>query len=1264
MPNKKKEGVSSRKLNTEDKMNIYQSEGENLSASTKLSLANEISAILFILLALLTGFILYFSPISNGILGDFIHSFLLGIIGPASYILPLLFFAWGLDLFLNRRREIQLIRSMHFLILIILISAIWQCLTYSGEKFERLLWTYVNNVYVSGRATSKIEATTVLQFLYSGSIDRSIISKSAQFTFGGVIGSCLSLGLNIFLGFAGTTLFLIFAILIELLIIFDFTLKSVGMNIKQFVSVAQEKIRSIFYGYLKKRENLSTSDYEDYDYINVENNKEALLTDEYEQIRNGRSSPLVKEDDEYNISYGNANMREIEFSGQVNTLGFKQKLLRKFGTRNLEKFMASKDIFPFFTYDDKDKHKIIKQNKPKNSSIIDNFNLSNTSNTDFSDAARRSSILEHDRNESANTTRSKEDLLSMPDFLNQRDVVKRAGVPDGKNYPDFLLDVEYKKANNKKDEAMLSKSYDDSLDELLIGESSINRHNHLQGLSQVNENNEVSMPKEAHLDTHKNHGSYSDEVKEWSDKENKVSDNLAVNSQSGQMQNFKDMAHSAQSRELRKSEKLASEAFSKIAAERNRTNNYDEHVSQRLHSDNSSEQIGNIKEIREQNYFSDAIPDYLNDKLNNDTQHNSEAYLTGDGVLSDEEKDRARSAYIKRQNELNNINGLNSQEPNISKESLYISRAKFDVRDKEQIKSFEHSDNEVLENKNDRLTSEFISVENGNRIDLTHRDKSINKSATNYKSHNEVARKEVFKSNSIRPYVFPPLSLLSPANPNSRANRMEIEDTARKLVALLQSFGVETSLSNITSGPTITRFELTPGVGVRVNKILNLSEDIALGLAATGLRIEAPIPGRSAVGIEIPNRVKETVYLRPLLESKEFQENKSMLAAPIGRDIPGEAIICDISKMPHLLVAGATGSGKSVCINAILISLLFRATPKDLRLILIDPKVVELSLYNGIPHLLTPVVTDPQKAANTLNWAVQEMDRRYKLFAKTGCKDLARYNAAVDKKLNDRLAEREEMYQLARRNDPLKSEEEIRELVNASLPLPADEHLALILIVIDELADLMAAAHQDVETSIARLTAKARAAGMHLIIATQRPSVDVITGTIKANTPSRLAFAVSSQVDSRTILDRNGAETLLGKGDMLYHPLTENKAKRGQAALVSDSEAEAVVEFIKANNTAEVNEELSEEIQGANSQLVNSNTVKDELYDEAVEVVLEVGSASASVLQRRLNIGYPRAARLIDTLEDDHIIGPHEGSKPRKLKITRDEWEEIKSSRV
>jgi len=479
-------------------------------------------------------------------------------------------------------------------------------------------------------------------------------------------------------------------------------------------------------------------------------------------------------------------------------------------------------------------------------------------------------------------------------------------------------------------------------------------------------------------------------------------------------------------------------------------------------------------------------------------------------------------------------------------------------------------------------------------------------------------------------YEFPPIELLSEGEGRVlKGGKKALTDTAAKLQKTLYSFGVSAKVENVSVGPAITRYEVKPAEGVRVSKIANLADDIALSLAAQSIRIEAPIPGKQAVGIEIPNKENEVVHLRDIIETEEFVNHKSKLALALGKNVAGEAVIADVAKMPHVLIAGSTGSGKSVCINTLITSILYKAKPNEVKLLMVDPKVVELSVYNGIPHLLIPVVTDPKKAAGALSWAVQEMVNRYSLFAEKGVRDIKGYNAAIEKE-------------------------------GGTGKLPQ------IVIIIDELADLMMVAAKEVEDAICRLAQMARAAGMHLVIATQRPSVDVITGIIKANIPSRIAFAVSSQVDSRTILDTAGAEKLLGKGDMLFYPSGAPKPTRVQGSYVADEEVEKIVDFLKFNGgEAKYNEDIMESIEKANStdQELDKEANEDDadpLLMDAIDTVVEAGQASTSFIQRRFKVGYARAGRIIDQMEERGIISGYQGSKPREVLITKERLDELK----
>ncbi|MCD1146997.1 DNA translocase FtsK 4TM domain-containing protein [Peptoniphilus sp. KCTC 25270] len=473
-------------------------------------------------------------------------------------------------------------------------------------------------------------------------------------------------------------------------------------------------------------------------------------------------------------------------------------------------------------------------------------------------------------------------------------------------------------------------------------------------------------------------------------------------------------------------------------------------------------------------------------------------------------------------------------------------------------------------------------------------------------------------------YEYPSLELLNEYE-NTRVDDNElIKRNARLIEETMENFNIDCKVSSINRGPSITCYELLPAPGVRLNRIVALSDNLSLSLASPDIRIEAPIPGKSAVGIEVPNSEKDSVSLKEILSSDEFKKIDTKVPLSLGKDVSGKTIISSIDKMPHLLIAGATGSGKSVCINTILMSILYKSSPNDVKLILIDPKVVELGIYNNIPHLLIPVVTDAKKAAFALSWAVDEMEKRYKSFAAEGVRDINGYNHKVDT-------------------------EEIK-----------DRKMPRIVIVVDELSDLMMVAAKEVEDYITRLAQMARAAGIHLIIATQRPSVDVITGTIKANIPSRIAFAVSSQIDSRTILDMGGAEKLLGKGDMLFYPNSAPKPIRLQGAFVSDEEVEKVIDFIK--NNSQESEYNNEAIEAVESKISADLTDRDELLDEAIRLVLTQEQASISFIQRKLKVGYARAARIVDQMEETGIIGPHEGSKPRKIVLSDEEINEYLNS--
>lgn len=579
--------------------------------------------------------------------------------------------------------------------------------------------------------------------------------------------------------------------------------------------------------------------------------------------------------------------------------------------------------------------------------------------------------------------------------------------------------------------------------------------------------------------------------------------------------------------------------------------------------------------------------------------------------------------------ELSDIEAVSKEEP-LKRESLKQESLKQESIKTEAIKE-QPLDEEELKKR-------LLQGDPSSRVVYTADGRRIASDNENLQKRIQEKKEEELTVDSVpekaaKPYVFPPLSLLKRSHSQEEEKRSEIEKNAQTLKETLKSFGITVSISNVSVGPSVTRYELQPEQGVKLAKIVSLSNDIKMRLAAADIRIEAPIPGKSAVGIEVPNKNSQVVYLGDILSSPAFLENRMKLAFGVGKDIGGKVVVTDIAKMPHLLVAGATGAGKSVSINTLIMSILYRYSPEEVRMIMVDPKVVELQVYNGIPHLLIPVVTDPKKAAAALNWAVAEMTSRYKKFAAYGVRDLSGYNEKIR---------------------GLSEEEREKEGLSV---------LPQILIIIDELADLMMVSASEVEDAIVRLTQLARACGMHLIIATQRPSVNVITGLIKANVPSRIAFSVSSGVDSRTIIDMNGAEKLLGKGDMLFFPQNLPKPIRVQGAFVSDEEVAKVTEFLKSQGEAEYNHSISKSLEKeATEETGGSQSDRDELFAEAGSLVIETDKASIGFLQRKFRIGFNRAARIMDQLAAEHVVGEEEGTKARKVLMNMEEFEELLST--
>jgi len=606
--------------------------------------------------------------------------------------------------------------------------------------------------------------------------------------------------------------------------------------------------------------------------------------------------------------------------------------------------------------------------------------------------------------------------------------------------------------------------------------------------------------------------------------------------------------------------------------------------------------------------------------------------------VEEDDVPKKETKNVKKKDKKKELSGSDEQEPvlslpfhstkntSTSQEKPFIINNLQDIQDDIDARS-----SKALQQKKN-VISDDVANQHKEKLKVTPQKADVkNEKTTAEITLNDSDEKFIPETNKVKAYKLPPISLLQNNTNKKNITQSELQHNVEQLEQTLNDFAVKGKINAVSVGPAITRYEFQPASGIKVSKIVNLADDIALSLAASGIRIEAPIPGKAAVGIEVPNKSVSTVGLKEVLESKEFTNSQSKLTVALGKDIAGQAVVTDLGKMPHLLIAGSTGSGKSVCMNALIVSILYHATPDEVKFLMVDPKMVELGNYNGIPHLISPVVTDAKKAASALRWAVAEMERRYELFANTGNKDIGRYNAYAKEQLEKCTTEEE------------KSKIEL---------------LPYIVILIDELADLMMVAPADVEDAICRLAQMARAAGMHLVVATQRPSVDVITGIIKANIPSRIAFAVSSQIDSRTILDMGGAEKLLGRGDMLFNPSGIPKPIRIQGVYVTDKEIDRVVEFIKEQGKPTYNENIANMPLKTDEVKEQHNEEEDELIPDCCKLFIESGQASISLLQRRFRVGYSRAARIIDQMEQLGYVGPYEGSKPRSVKITLEQYEE------
>ena len=1308
-------------------------------AERALKHANEVSGVIFCLLAVLTGYCLMFQPQDPGLVGGQVRILCHGLLGPVSMVLPFFFLFWGVDQFLGQRFQKSAYRAMHLLLAVLLLAALWQSFTLSYERFNEVFIAYIRANFVRQDQSSEDLATLGLRFIWQMSTGDLTLGDSSL-RFAGVLGASLSFGLSRLSGSIGTFAILIASLLIEFMIIFDISLSQWSEKGRNGLSKAFQGVKGAL-----SREKASAFENATPDLIELDWSADTLKAAEASERKasearpfreaSSKAAPIPERQDRERMTHE----RRIPQAEHVeeNLLGKKEKKAwlnqlvfwkkkTQAETTEVEGATTQKNMkdqnknFPFYTYPEK--NKLQRRERAAQASRL--------KRGDHLQAPQMPSFLNELEEES-----------KIPSFLEQ----VKTQEPIGEN---FLHEM----ALRREEEQFQSLLMDDS--ETLQGRFPTRPEAPSFGGFYAKANNwdNTASPYGEHASDR----SMNQRVDHWPEGRTHAREKAQP---FGQTQTpSQPMAH--ERRVAAKSEQtLSQDEAQAYRVQRFETSGPMRVTSVKSYAPRAKQSADSFEDLMQRSedmtqteIDSAAEADLGMPMAQVEAEH--KPFLSGDGVLDEREKIRylENMALMKQ-----GVNGETLENERASREAAQDdatrARAETDFRHAHQTHQMQQgwraeekatSFDEVSAPDASSETDAFVEA-NQDEAEGTEQEalptwlKGLGQRSSAQDVSfagalpSELGSKQIERTSSApgssaspsgtsasatsvgqnpqrhlgqagaatnpfasvksanpahagtlsatqlsptqpsspseavkpeQPYVFPPIELLEKGQMSNSVDRQEIREKAEELVNLLKDFGVETELSNITAGPTITRFELTPGQGVRVKQILNLSEDIKLGLAVTGLRIEAPIAGRSAVGIEIPNRKRQPVHLRPLIESESFAKNHSPLAVPLGRDIPGDPIICDLQKMPHMLIAGATGSGKSICINSILMSLIYRSTPQQVRLILIDPKMVELSIYNGIPHLLAPVVTEPSKAASTLKWVVDEMNRRYGLLAKEGAREIFRYNRMIKDELNARLAEREEMRARAKRYEPERSEAEREALIQQALPLPAKKTLPLILVVIDELADLMATAHQEVEAHINTLAAKARAAGIHLIVATQRPSVDVITGTIKSNVPSRLSFAVSSQIDSRTILDGGGAESLLGQGDLLYKPQGANKVTRGQGSYVSDEEVEAVVNFVRAHNVAEDDPSLAASLASNDGgQSLGNHDERDELYDEAVEIVLQAGSCSISSIQRRLTIGYPRAARLVDQMEQNRIVGVFEGSKPRKVLITQEDWERMKAER-
>ncbi len=1106
-------------------------------------------------------YIIIFSK-NGGLIGDFFKGTLSGVFGVGLLLIPLAFIYFATVIFKNHSTKLSILSRIYISLLILSIMT-----------FTHLILNY---------GYSSIEVFEL------GYLNKEIFT-------GGFLGAITGNALNSLIGKIGSFIFIVTSTILLIALvtrksILDLTVNASSsikntmgkFNFKSFIQTLFSSDDDYYDDIVDYEDSDYYDDYEDEDYLDEETiDEDSEKSKKNKKTKNNPVNSIEQEMEEYKRQVQERERKELE---RLKRIEKKYKKAQK----------AKKPHFKIFS-NFSSEHK----NSSSDKLGINIYNIGKNKNQELQD---EQDLYEDIENENIDVT----DVLENINTENMSD-------------EELLI---YNKLEN------IEKAYDEVKEELL--EFYIKRKT--TSFGKIHNTAKISKENNAHISPtphYENEEITNIELAENVEVIEKVIENTNLS-----YYNLK----------------MPSEIYENVMNDEDNHTSYD--ISDELEENDThtDDVIANLyndiknSENDEENYFPESTESYddenFNDELEDILEENisldeqNEIYEDVDTISDEfEAQKKALEQFENFDNNINENKDLDFKDDDISKTEVQPYDSTLNLG------NISYKDNEHLEPKEEIYNDTSNITANAYKD-----DKPLHNNETTTQNLQETQKVETINGTSpivkedltlkqniqqvdrTKPFTFPSFDILNKGKKDLSINHTQaVQSTSIKLEETLESFGVKAKVISVSRGPSVTRYEVQPGVGVKVSKIANLSDDLALNLAAQDIRIQAPIPGKRAVGIEVPNDSVEMVYLREILDTEKFQNFDSNVAFGIGKDIAGNVVVHDIAKMPHLLVAGATGSGKSVCINTLITSILYKSKPSDVKLIMIDPKVVELSIYNGIPHLLIPVVTDPKKANAALQWAVVEMEKRFANFSESNVRNLSGYNEWLKK--------------------------------NGYEPLPS------IVIIIDELADLMMTSGKEVEDSICRLAQKARAAGIHLIVATQRPSVDVITGLIKANIPSRLAFAVSSGTDSRTILDTVGAERLLGKGDMLFSPMGSNEPIRIQGAFVSDNEVESIVEHLKSNGGSTVNSDLLEEITSVatKNEKEKDDEAKDALFYEAMDHLIERNRASTSMLQTKFSIGYNRASRLIATFEEAGYIGPQEGSKPRKILITLSQWEDIKN---